>query len=87
MGGLIMPPMMGVGAFLMSEFLGVPYWDVVVRGFALAVRLLRLARARGLSPVRAAAAARRDRRRRKVPLYEQIKTVDLLLSRAVTSST
>jgi len=36
MGGLIMPPMMGVGAFLMSEFLGVPYWDVVVRGFSLA---------------------------------------------------
>jgi TRAP transporter 4TM/12TM fusion protein len=36
MGGLIMPPMMGVGAFLMSEFLGVPYWDVVSRGFALA---------------------------------------------------
>ena len=37
MGGLIMPPMMGVGAFLMSDFLGVPYWEVVVRGFALAV--------------------------------------------------
>jgi TRAP transporter 4TM/12TM fusion protein len=36
MGGLIMPPMMGVGAFLMSEFLGVPYWDVVIRGFAIA---------------------------------------------------
>jgi TRAP transporter 4TM/12TM fusion protein len=36
MGGLLMPPMMGVGAFLMSEFLGVPYWDVVSRGFALA---------------------------------------------------
>src|SRR4029079_7678189 len=36
MGGLIMPPMMGVGAFLMSEFLGVPYWDVVLRGFSLA---------------------------------------------------
>ena len=33
MGGLLMPPMMGVGAFLMSEFLGVPYWDVVLRGF------------------------------------------------------
>ncbi len=31
-----MPPMMGVGAFLMAQFLGVPYWDVVVRGFALA---------------------------------------------------
>jgi TRAP transporter 4TM/12TM fusion protein len=37
MGGLIMPPMMGIGAFLMSEFLGVPYWDVVVRGFSLAI--------------------------------------------------
>jgi TRAP transporter 4TM/12TM fusion protein len=37
MGGLIMPPMMGVGAFLMADFLGVPYWDVVVRGFALAL--------------------------------------------------
>ena len=37
MGGLIMPPMMGVGAFLMSESLGVPYWDVVLRGFALAI--------------------------------------------------
>ena len=37
MGGLLMPPMMGVGAFLMSDFLGVPYWDVVARGFALAL--------------------------------------------------
>jgi TRAP-type uncharacterized transport system fused permease subunit len=37
MGGLLMPPLMGVGAFLMSEFLGVPYWDVVARGFALAI--------------------------------------------------
>ncbi|HXF88977.1 MAG TPA: TRAP transporter fused permease subunit [Xanthobacteraceae bacterium] len=37
MGGLIMPPMMGVGAFLMSEYMGVPYWDVVRRGFALAI--------------------------------------------------
>ena len=37
MGGLLMPPMMGVAAFLMADFLGVPYWDVVVRGFALAI--------------------------------------------------
>lgn len=37
MGGLMMPPMMGIGAFLMSQFLGVPYWDVVVRGFSLAI--------------------------------------------------
>ncbi|MBN1104357.1 MAG: TRAP transporter permease [Deltaproteobacteria bacterium] len=35
MGGLIMPPLMAVAGFLMSEFLGVPYWDVVVRGFAI----------------------------------------------------
>ena len=32
-GGLIDPPMMGAAAFLMAEFLGVPYWDVVLRGF------------------------------------------------------
>jgi TRAP transporter 4TM/12TM fusion protein len=37
MGGLIMPPMMGIGAFLMSEFLGVPYWDVALRGFSVAI--------------------------------------------------
>jgi len=36
MGGLIMPPMMGAAAFLMAEFLGVPYWDVVLRGFGFA---------------------------------------------------
>ncbi|RJQ80180.1 MAG: TRAP transporter permease [Desulfobacteraceae bacterium] len=36
MGGLIMPPLMAVAGFLMSEFLGVPYWDVMTRGFALA---------------------------------------------------
>jgi TRAP transporter 4TM/12TM fusion protein len=36
MGGLIMPPMMAVAGFLMAEFMGVPYWDVVQRGFALA---------------------------------------------------
>ena len=36
MGGLIMPPLMAVAGFLMAEFLGVPYWDVVIRGFAMA---------------------------------------------------
>ncbi len=36
MGGLIMPPLMAVAGFLMSEFLGVPYWEVVKRGFAIA---------------------------------------------------
>ncbi len=36
MGGLIMPPLMAVAGFLMAEFLGVPYWEVVIRGVALA---------------------------------------------------
>jgi TRAP transporter 4TM/12TM fusion protein len=36
MGGLIAPPMMGAAAFLMAEFLGVPYWEVVLRGFGFA---------------------------------------------------
>jgi len=36
MGGLMMPPVMAVAGFIMAEFLGVPYWDVVVRGFAIA---------------------------------------------------
>jgi TRAP transporter 4TM/12TM fusion protein len=36
MGGLIMPPVMGVAGFVMAEFLGVPYWNVVLRGFSLA---------------------------------------------------
>lgn len=36
MGGLVMPPLMAVAGFLMAEFLGVPYWDVVIRGFGIA---------------------------------------------------
>jgi len=36
MGGLIMPPLMAVAGFLMAEFMGVPYWEVVIRGFAIA---------------------------------------------------
>jgi TRAP transporter 4TM/12TM fusion protein len=79
MGGLIMPPMMGVGAFLMAEFLGVPYWDVVLRGFGLAfvyyvsigmavyllcVRLL---------PADAVAAP-------AVPLYDRVKTAIFMCS-------
>lgn len=35
MGGLIMPPLMAVAGFLMAEFMGVPYWDVALRGFAI----------------------------------------------------
>jgi TRAP transporter 4TM/12TM fusion protein len=36
MGGLIMPPVMAVAGFIMAEYLGVPYWSVALRGFALA---------------------------------------------------
>ena len=82
MGGLIMPPMMGVGAFLMSEFLGVPYWDVVLRGFALAFVYYVSVGIAVYLLVRAAV-ARDAVEAPKVPLYDKIKTVDLLLDRAV----
>ncbi len=35
MGGLIMPPLMAVAGFIMADFIGVPYWDVVLRGFSM----------------------------------------------------
>src|SRR4029078_3315987 len=79
MGGLIMPPMMGVGAFLMSQFLNVPYWDVVKRGFSLAfVYYVSLALAVYLLCVRllphdTVATA-------KVPVYDRIKTSIFFLS-------
>ena len=73
MGGLIMPPMMGVGAFLMSEFLGVPYWDVVLRGFALAfVYYVSIGIAVYLLCVRLL--PRDAIERPQVPLYDKVKT-------------
>jgi TRAP transporter 4TM/12TM fusion protein len=73
MGGLIMPPMMGVGAFLMSEFLGVPYWDVVIRGFALAfVYYVSVGVAVYLLCVRLL--PRDAIERPQVPLYDKVKT-------------
>jgi TRAP transporter 4TM/12TM fusion protein len=73
MGGLLMPPMMGVGAFLMSEFLGVPYWDVVVRGFALAfVYYASIGVAVYLLCVRLL--PRDPIERPQVPLYDKVKT-------------
>jgi TRAP transporter 4TM/12TM fusion protein len=73
MGGLIMPPLMAVAGFLMAEFLGVPYWEVVVRGFAvafvyfsalcLAVYLLSV-RLLPADPVQVPS----------VPIYDQLKT-------------
>ena len=73
MGGLLMPPMMGVGAFLMSDFLGVPYWDVVVRGFALALTYYAsLALAVYLICVRLL--PRESIEAPRVPAYNQVKT-------------
>jgi TRAP transporter 4TM/12TM fusion protein len=79
MGGLIMPPMMGVGAFLMSEFLGVPYWDVVIRGFALAfVYYVSLALAVYLLCVRLL--PREPIEAPRVSAYNQVKTAIFFLA-------
>jgi TRAP transporter 4TM/12TM fusion protein len=73
MGGLIMPPMMGVGAFLMSDFLGVTYWEVVKRGFALAlVYYASIAFAIYLICVRQL--PRDHVAAPKVPVYDQVRT-------------
>jgi TRAP transporter 4TM/12TM fusion protein len=37
LGGQLMPPIMGISAFLMAEFLGKSYFDVVARGYAPAL--------------------------------------------------
>jgi TRAP transporter 4TM/12TM fusion protein len=37
LGGQLMPPIMGIAAFLMAEFLGRSYFDVVARGYAPAL--------------------------------------------------
>jgi len=37
LGGQLMPPLMGIGAFLMAEYMRVSYFDVVARGFAPAI--------------------------------------------------
>jgi TRAP transporter 4TM/12TM fusion protein len=78
MGGLIMPPLMGAGAFLMADFLGVPYWDVVVRGFALGfVYYISLALAVYLLCVRLL--PRDTVVAAQVPVYERIKTAVFFL--------
>ena len=37
LGGQLMPPVMGIAAFLMAEFLGVDYFEVVARGWVPAL--------------------------------------------------
>jgi TRAP transporter 4TM/12TM fusion protein len=79
MGGLIMPPMMGVGAFLMSDFLNVSYWEVVKRGFALAfVYYASIAFAIYLICVRLL--PRDQVAAPKVPPYDQIRTAIFFLA-------
>ena len=79
MGGLLMPPKMGVGAFLMSDFLGVPYWDVVVRGFSLAfVYYVSIGVAVYLLCVRLLPQDAIERP--VVPLYDKVKTTIFLSS-------
>jgi TRAP transporter 4TM/12TM fusion protein len=73
MGGLIDPPMMGAAAFLMAEFLGVPYWDVVIRGFALAfIYYISIGSAVYLLCVRLLPSDAIDRP--QVPLYDKVTT-------------
>lgn len=73
MGGLIMPPLMAVAGFLMAEFLGVPYWDVVIRGVAVAaVYFVCLILAVYLLSVRLLSPDPIDVP--QVPLYDQVKT-------------
>jgi TRAP-type uncharacterized transport system fused permease subunit len=71
--------MMGAAAFLMAEFLGVPYWDVVIRGWALSfVYYLSIAAAVYLLCVRLLPADRIAKPH--VPLYDRVTTVVFLSS-------
>src|SRR5574341_829864 len=73
MGGLIMPPMMGAAAFLMAEFLGVPYWDIVLRGFGFAfIYYASIGVAIYLMSVRVMPRGAIDKP--QVPLYEKVTT-------------
>jgi TRAP transporter 4TM/12TM fusion protein len=82
MGGLIMPPLMAVAGFLMAEFLGVPYWEVVIRGFAVAfvyfaalILAVYLLSVRLLPPEPVEVPT--------VPLYDQLKTATFFAGIAV----
>ncbi|MFC2060720.1 TRAP transporter permease [Chloroflexota bacterium] len=36
-GGILMPPVMGMTAFIMADFMGVPYWEICVAAFIPAI--------------------------------------------------
>ena len=73
MGGLIMPPVMAVAGFVMAEFLGVSYWSVMLRGFALAfIYYVTLSLSVYLLSVRLMPSTPIEATTQ--PIYEQIKT-------------
>ncbi|MBU1183524.1 MAG: TRAP transporter fused permease subunit [Pseudomonadota bacterium] len=73
MGGLIMPPVMAVAGFVMAEFLGVSYWNVVLRGFSLAfVYYSSLSLSVYLVSISLMPASPIERT--TMPIYEQLKT-------------
>jgi TRAP transporter 4TM/12TM fusion protein len=79
MGGLIDPPMMGAAAFLMAEFLGVPYWDVVLRGFGFSfIYYVSIGVAVYLLCVRLLPGDAIEKP--KVPLYDKLTTAIFLIS-------
>jgi TRAP-type uncharacterized transport system fused permease subunit len=68
---------MGAAAFLMAEFLGVPYWDVVLRGFGFSfIYYISIGFAVYLLCVRLLPGDRI--RKPQVPLYDKISTVIFL---------
>jgi TRAP-type uncharacterized transport system fused permease subunit len=34
LGGLLMPPVMAIAGFLMADFLGMTYFEIIARGYA-----------------------------------------------------
>ncbi len=79
MGGLIDPPLMGAAAFLMAEFLGVSYWEVVLRGFGFSfIYYISVGVAVYLLCVRLLPPGRIEKP--KVPVYDKISTAIFLLA-------
>ncbi len=80
MGSLIMPPIMGVAGFLMADFLGVTYWDVVVRAFGVGILYyLTVMMAVYLISIRTVK-ANREFVAPQVPAYDKVKTYVFIIS-------
>jgi TRAP transporter 4TM/12TM fusion protein len=73
MGGLIMPPLMAVAGFIMADFLGVPYWDVVIRGFSLSF-IYFSAVIMSVYLLSVSSVAQEEVTAPLVPMYEKLKT-------------